>query len=64
MGTLTKLTIDNAKPNKTDGILKDKRYPDGGGLYLLATAKGGKLWRYNFSLNNKKYLYSIGKYPA
>lgn len=64
MGTLTKLTIDNAKPKKTDGILKDKRYPDGGGLYLLATAKGGKLWRYNFSLNNKKYLYSIGKYPA
>ncbi|RRS32849.1 MAG: hypothetical protein P794_00210 [Epsilonproteobacteria bacterium (ex Lamellibrachia satsuma)] len=64
MGTLTKLAIDNAKPNNDNGTLKYKRYPDGGGLYLLATAKGGKLWRYNFSLNNKKYVYSIGKYPA
>jgi len=64
MGTLTKLTIDKAKPTNMEGTLKDKRYPDGGGLYLLVTAKGGKLWRYNFSLHNKKYLYSIGKYPA
>ena len=64
MGTLTERTIKSAKPNNDNGILKDKRYPDGGGLYLLATAKGGKLWRYNFSLHNKKYLYSIGKYPA
>ncbi len=64
MGVLTKLTADNAKPKTINGILKDQRYPDGGGLYLLATAKGGKLWRYNFSLFSKKYVYSIGKYPA
>lgn len=64
MGTLTKLMIDKAKPSNIEGTLKDKRYPDGGGLYLLVTAKGGKLWRYNFSLHSKKYVYSIGKYPA
>lgn len=62
--SLTNPTVQNAKPQLIDGVLKDKRYPDGGGLYLLATAKGGKLWRYNFSLDNKKYVYSIGKYPA
>lgn len=62
--SLTNPTVQNAKPQLIDGVLKDKRYPDGGGLYLLATAKGGKLWRYNFSLHNKKYVYSIGKYPA
>ena len=64
MSVLTAPTVKNAKPNNKDGVLKDQRYPDGGGLYLLATAKGGKLWRYNFSLNSKKYTYSIGKYPA
>jgi hypothetical protein len=35
MGTLTALTIKSAKPKNDNGILKDKRYPDGGGLYLL-----------------------------
>ncbi len=53
MATLTAPTVNNAKPQLLDGVLKDKRYPDGGGLYLLATAKGGKLWRYNFSLDSK-----------
>jgi len=64
MATLTAPTVNNAKPQIIDGVLKDKRYPDGGGLYLMATAKGGKLWRYNFSLDSKKYVYSLGKYPA
>jgi len=64
MGTLTAATVKSAEPKNDNGILKDKRYPDGGGLYLLVTAKGGKLWRYNFSMNSKKYLYPIGKYPA
>lgn len=64
MGILTKFTVESAKPNIVNGVLKDKRYPDGDGLYLLATAKGGKLWRYNFSLHNKKYVYAIGKFPA
>lgn len=61
---LTNPTVLNAKPQLVDGVLKDKRYPDSGGLYLLATAKGGKLWRYNYSMNGKKYVYSLGKYPA
>ncbi len=64
MATLTAPKVNSAKPQLIDGVLKDKRYPDGGGLYLLATAKGGKLWRYNFSLDSKKYVYSLGKYPA
>lgn len=61
---LTNPTIQNAKPQLVGAAHKDKRYPDGGGLYLLATAKGGKLWRYNYSMNGKKYVYSLGKYPA
>jgi len=64
MGKLTDLEIKKAKPQTINGTLKDKRYPDGEGLYLLVTAKGGKLWRYNFSMDNKKYVYAIGKYPS
>lgn len=61
---LTAKTVQNAKPKEVEGVLKDCRYPDGEGLYLLATAKGGKLWRYNYSMNGKKYVLPLGKYPA
>jgi len=64
MSGLSAQTVKNAKPKNVEGVLKDQRYPDGGGLYLLATAKGGKVWRYNFSMESKKYIYFIGKYPA
>jgi len=46
-----------------DGVLKDNYLPDGGRLYLITTAKGGKLWRYHFSFQNKKYRLPLGKYP-
>ena len=61
---LTAKKVQNAKPQEIEGILKDCRYPDGEGLYLLATAKGGKLWRYNYSMNSKKYVLPLGKYPS
>ena len=47
--------VKNAKPKNIDGIAKDNYLPDGGGLYLIITAQGGKLWRYHFSYQNKKY---------
>ncbi len=61
---LTATTVKNAKPKEVNGNLKDSRYPDGRGLYLLATASGGKLWRYNYSFQGKKYVLPLGKYPA
>jgi integrase len=61
---LNSKTVEHAKPKEIDGVFKDKRYSDGGGLYLLVTAKGGKLWRYNFSFKNKKYTLSLGKFPS
>ncbi len=64
MALLTDPAVKNAKPQIKDNIVKDKRYPDGNGLYLLVTAKGAKLWRYNFSFQGKKYIHFIGKYPA
>jgi len=64
--TTTKLTakmVKSAKPKEVDGAFKDNYLPDGGGLYLIVTAKGGKLWRYHFSHENKKYRLPLGKYP-
>ncbi|MBU1666943.1 tyrosine-type recombinase/integrase [bacterium] len=63
LNQLSDKTVKHAKPKEVNGVLKDRRYPDGGGLYLLATAKGGKLWRYNFSMGGKKETLPFGKYP-
>ena len=44
---------------------KDKKYFDGGGLFLLVKSTGVKLWRFKNKkpISNKKTLLSFGKYP-
>jgi hypothetical protein len=44
---------------------KDKAYTmiDGGGMYLLVTPSGGKLWRWKYRYAGKEKLMAIGKYP-
>ena len=61
---LTAKIVQTAKPKEVDGVLKDNYIADGGGLYLIVTSKGGKLWRYHFSYQNKKYRLPLGKYPT
>ena len=55
---LTSLQITNAKP-------RDKEYKlsDGGGLYLLITPSGGKLWRMKYRVGGKEKLLSFGPFP-
>jgi integrase len=36
---------------------------DGGGLYLLVTPSGGKLWRFKYRFEGKEKLLSLGTYP-
>src|SRR5450759_7943 len=45
---------------------KEKQYKmaDGGGLYLLVTPTGGKLWRLKYRFANKEKMLSFGIYPA
>ena len=57
---LTHRAIKNAGPNPR----KDYRLSDGGGLYLLVTTSGSKLWRWSYEFNRKEKLLSYGPYPA
>jgi hypothetical protein len=40
---LTDIQVKNAKPKE-----KEYKISDGGGLYLLITPSGGKLWRFKY----------------
>jgi integrase len=57
--SLSDLQIRKAKP-------KDKSYKlqDGGGMYLLITPAGGKLWRIDYRFAGRRKTLSIGPYPV
>ena len=42
----------------------DYKLADGGGMFLLVTPSGGKLWRMDYRFNNKRKTISFGAYPA
>jgi len=55
---LTDTAVRTIKPSK-----KPKKLFDGGGLFLLITPAGGKLWRLKYRLGGTEKLLAIGKYP-
>ena len=55
---LTDVAIRNAKPRS-----KPWKMADGGGLHLLITPAGGKLWRLKYRLAGKEKQLAIGAYP-
>ena len=56
---LTDTAIRNARPGE-----RDYKLADGGGLYLLVTKAGGRLWRLKYRAHDVERKLSIGKYPA
>ena len=50
--------VSNAKAK-----LKPVTLFDGGGLFLLVTTTGGKLWRFKYRFDGKERLMSFGSYP-
>ncbi|RII28905.1 MAG: integrase [Geobacter sp.] len=56
---LSVFQVNNAKQRE-----KEYKLADGGGLYLLVTPTGGKLWRLKYSWDGKERLLSFGAYPA
>ncbi|WP_215761904.1 phage integrase central domain-containing protein [Acetobacter sp. P1H12_c] len=55
---LSDLAAKNAAPRE-----KQYKLADSGGLYLLVTPTGGKLWRFKFRIHGKEKLMAFGKYP-
>lgn len=62
--TLEPIDVATAKPRLKDGVLRPRKYMDGGGLYLYVAAGGGKLWRFDFTFNGKRKTLSLGAAPA
>lgn len=58
MTALTDISIRNFKPG-----LKPKKHSDGGGLVLLVTPSGGKLWRLAYRFEGKQKQLALGAYP-
>jgi integrase len=56
---LSDIQISKAKP-------KDQNYKlqDGYGMYLLVTASGGKLWRYDYRFDGRRKTIAFGAYPT
>jgi integrase len=55
---LSDMKVQKAKPQS-----KPVSLFDGGGLYLLVTPSGGKLWRFKYRFNNKEKKLAFGSYP-
>ena len=55
---LTDTAIRNAKPRE-----REFKLADAGGLYLLITPPGGKLWRLKFRSDGRERKLAIGSYP-
>ena len=55
---LTDVAIRNAKAGA-----KAVKLADGGGMFLLVTPGGGKLWRLKFRIDGREKLLAIGAYP-
>ena len=55
---LTDMKVDKAKPQT-----KEVKMYDGGGLYLLLTPKGGKLWNLKYRFGGKEKKLAFGAFP-
>ena len=55
---LTDMKVLRAKPQDRAVFIFD-----GGGLYLLVTPSGGKLWRFKYRFDGKEKLLAFGTYP-
>jgi integrase len=56
---LTDTEIRRSKPGE-----KPYKLSDGGGLHLLITPVGGKLWRWKYRFRGVEKLMALGQYPA
>jgi len=54
--------LTDIQVNKSKRKENDYKLSDGGGLHLLVTKSGGKLWRMQYRFDGKQKLLSFGQY--
>lgn len=57
------MALTDTQIRKAAPMNKPYRLSDGGGLYLLVTPSGGKLWRWKYRYEGAEKLMTFGKYP-
>lgn len=56
------LPLSDMQVNRAKSKDKPYKLTDGGGLYLLVTPTGGKLWNLKYRFNDKEKKLSLGTY--
>lgn len=56
-------TLTDKKVKTAKAKTKPHKLGDGGGLYLLVSRKGTKLWRYKYRIAGIEGVFAIGEYP-
>jgi integrase len=57
------ISLSDAQVRTAKPADKEYKLADGGGLYLLVTSAGGKLWRFDYRYADKRKTASFGAYP-
>jgi len=57
------IPLSDMKVQKAKSKGKNVTLFDGGGLFLMVTPTGGKLWRFKYRYNGKQKLLAFGSYP-
>lgn len=57
------MALTDTEIRKSRAKVKAHRMSDGGGLYLLVTPPGGKLWRWKYRFEGREKLMAFGSYP-
>jgi integrase len=57
------MRLTDAKVRQTKPGTKEIKLADGGGLYLLITPHGGKLWRWKYRVDGREKKMAFGTYP-
>jgi hypothetical protein len=55
--------LSETQVRKARPLRHQYKLTDGGGLYLLVTPTGGRLWRYNYRFDGKHKTLALGIYP-
>jgi len=57
------MALSDTKIRSTKAADKAYKLTDGGGLYLLITPAGGRLWRFKYRFGGKEKVLALGAYP-